>query len=136
MKTSIKTPHLIRFNRLGSPELGYISVAEYEKQIPFPIERVYWTYFTPEEVTRGHHAHHTLEQVVVALSGKLKIELESSNGERHVFELSKPDQGLYIPRLFWRTLYFEHSSVLLCMASQVYKQEDYIRDYEEFRKLG
>ncbi|MCC7302120.1 MAG: FdtA/QdtA family cupin domain-containing protein [Bacteroidia bacterium] len=129
-------PYLIRFDKIGSTELGYISVAEYGKQVPFRVERVYWTYFTPEEITRGHHAHYTLEQVVVAVSGKLKIELEAVNGERNVFELTKPDQGLFIPKRYWRTLFFEHHSVLLCLASQPFVQEDYIRDREVFRKLN
>lgn len=135
MKPAADKPFTLRFSRVGSPDLGYISVAEYAKEIPFSIQRVYWTYFTPEEVTRGHHAHHRLEQVVVALSGKLRIELEDPTGNKFDFELTKPDQGLFIPRLFWRTLFFEHNTVMLCMASEPYRPEDYIRDYDAFKKL-
>lgn len=135
MKLTLTTPFTLKFDKIGSPELGYISVAEYEKQIPFRIARVYWTYFTPEEVSRGHHAHHSLEQVLIAVSGKIRITLEDPENNTHEFELSKPDQGLYIPKLFWRTLHFEHNTVLLCLASEPYRQEDYIRDHDAFKKL-
>lgn len=62
-------PYIINFDAFGASELGYISVAEYQNQIPFKINRVYWTYYTPNKVQRGFHAHKELEQVIVAVSG-------------------------------------------------------------------
>ena len=59
-------PTIIEFPKIGSSELGYITIAEAQKNIPFDIKRVYWTYFTPQDVVRGGHAHKNLEQVIFA----------------------------------------------------------------------
>lgn len=66
----ISSPHLVEFSKIGSPQLGYISVAECSKNIPFEIKRVYWTYFTPNDVIRGGHAHKALHQVIFAIGGR------------------------------------------------------------------
>ncbi|WP_400192025.1 sugar 3,4-ketoisomerase [Hymenobacter sp. B81] len=128
-------PHLIEFSKVGAPGLGYLSVAQ-NSELPFPIQRVYWTYFTPDEVLRGHHAHHDLEQLIFAVSGQITFTLEDLNGQQQTFELSRPNIGLYIPRLYWRTIRFSHYAVLLCLASHEYDEADYIRDYDEFQRLG
>ena len=73
----MKTPQYLSFNKIGSPNLGYISVAETQKNIPFDIKRVYWTYYTPQDVTRGGHAHLQLEQVIVAVSGSFEVVLDN-----------------------------------------------------------
>lgn len=130
-----KRPHIIELNSIGSSELGYITVAEYQKDIPFEIKRVYWTYYTPNKVTRGHHTHRNLEQCIFAVSGKIDFELINQNGEKTFFTLDTPEQGLYIPSKHWRTIQFSHSAVLLCLASDVYNESDYIRDYDEFLEL-
>ncbi len=125
-------PHIIELNSIGSPNLGYITVAEYQKNIPFNIKRVYWTYYTPNKVTRGHHAHKALEQCIFAVNGKIEFELINVNGEKSTFILDSPEIGLYVPPMHWRTIKFSHSAVLLCLASDVYKKNDYIRDYNQF----
>jgi dTDP-4-dehydrorhamnose 3,5-epimerase-like enzyme len=129
------TPSLIDFSKIGSPSLGYISVAQNSK-LPFEIKRVYWTYFTPDSVIRGHHAHHELEQIIFATSGRIEFTLEDIYGERQHFVLDSPNRGLYVPRLYWRTIKFSHNAVLLCLASMEYVEEDYIRDFNEFKKLA
>lgn len=125
-------PHYIQLDSIGSTELGYISVAEYQKEVPFEIKRVYWTYNTPHQVTRGHHAHKCLEQCIFAITGTIKLELINQNGERFNFTLSSPSQGLYIPPLHWRTIEFSQKAVLLCLASDVYVKNDYLRNFDEF----
>lgn len=128
-------PHLVEFSKIGSPELGYISVGE-NSRLPFAVQRVYWTYFTPDSVIRGHHAHHRLEQLIFATSGRIEFTLEGLDGKLETFILDSPNLGLYIPRLYWRTIKFSHNAVLLCLASMEYSAEDYIRDYTEFKALS
>ena len=127
-----QNPHIIKLDSIGSSELGYITVAEIQNNIPFDIKRVYWTYYTPNQVTRGHHAHKRLEQFIFAVSGQIEFELINQVGVKFNFTLNNPDKGLYIPPMHWRTIKFSHSAVLLCLASEIYKEDDYIRDYNEF----
>lgn len=128
-------PRFISFNKIGSPNLGYISVGENHENIPFEIKRVYWTYYTPQDVTRGGHAHYDLEQVIVAVSGTITFTTEDLQGNKEEFILDSPDKGLYIPQLIWRDIKFSHNAVLLCMASEKYIVSDYIRDYKIFFDL-
>ena len=58
-------PHQIQFKKVGQPAEGYISIAEFEDVIPFVVKRTFWTYYTPENVIRGRHAHHQTEQVLI-----------------------------------------------------------------------
>lgn len=128
------TPSLIQFDKIGTPNLGYISVAEIEHNIPFDIKRVYWTYFTPNHVERGNHAHKALEQVIVCVAGIIKFEFEDATGKVFSFTLEEPSQGIHVPPGYWRRMQFSHSAVLLCLASQPYDEADYIRDYQAFKQ--
>lgn len=127
-------PYLIEFKKIGSPGLGYISIAEKE-QLLFPIKRVYWTYYTPEEVKRGGHAHYELEQILLAVSGRINVYTELLNGEKTTFILERPNMGLYIPRLCWREMQYSHNAVQVCLASMEYDEKEYIRDYPTFQRL-
>ena len=128
-------PYLIEFSKTGSPILGYISVAQ-NSALPFEIKRVYWTYFTPDSVIRGNHAHYELEQLIFATSGRIEFVLEDLNGQSEKFVLDSPNVGLYIPKLYWRTIKFSHNAVLLCLASMEYGEDDYIRKYDDFKALS
>ena len=129
-------PYIIELEKIGNPSLGYITVAEYQKNIPFEIKRVYWTYFTPNEVLRGGHAHKKLNQVIFAVSGIITFTTEDLQGNKETFVLDTPNKGLFLPEKYCRDIQFSHNSVLICLASEVYTSEDYIRDYNEFKKLG
>ena len=129
-------PYIIELEKIGNPSLGYITVAEFQKNIPFEIKRVYWTYFTPNEVLRGGHAHKKLNQVIFAVSGIITFTTEDLQGNKETFVLDTPNKGLFLPEKYWRDIQFSHNAVLLCLASEVYTAEDYIRDYDEFKKLG
>lgn len=131
--TDTKVPYIIDLKSIGSPEIGYITVAEFPSVVPFEIQRTYWTCFTPHDVERGNHAHKKLEQLIVAVSGTIDLSLESRNGESFSFKLDHPGKGLYIPRGYWRKIRFSQNAVLLCMASLKYDKDDYIRDYTEFK---
>lgn len=129
-----KEPQFLSFNKIGSPSLGYISVAENQENIPFDIKRVYWTYYTPQDVTRGGHAHLNLEQVIIAVSGTITFNTEDLEGYKKEFILDCPEKGLFLPKLIWRDIKFSHNAVLLCLASEKYMESDYIREYDTFLK--
>jgi dTDP-4-dehydrorhamnose 3,5-epimerase-like enzyme len=132
MLLDLSKPGIVELAKIGAPALGYITVAE---NLPFEIKRVYWTYYTPHDVIRGNHAHKKLRQIIFSICGVINFELEDVKGIRTRFELNTPEKGLYIPEMHWRTMRFSHNAVLLCLASEVYREEDYIRSYDEFKAL-
>ena len=128
-----ESPRIIYFPSHGASNLGFITVAERQHAIPFSIERVYWTYYTPNNIERGGHAHHDLLQVLVAVSGIIDINTESREGIHETFILNSPDKGLLMPPPFWHTMRFSHNAVLLSLANMPYEEADYIRDYDVFK---
>ncbi len=132
----LKEPHIIKFDKIGSSQLGFITVAEYPQNIPFEVKRVYWTYYTPQDVTRGGHAHKQLEQLIFAVSGTIEFNTEDLDGNQQHFILDSPSTGIYIPKLIWRDIRFSHNAVLLCLASEQFIEEDYIRNYEDFKSFS
>lgn len=126
--------YLIDFPKIGSSSIGYISVAE-KMDLPFEIKRIFWTYYTPESVIRGFHAHHETEQVLIAVAGKITVFTEMPDGSKGEFVLETPDKGVFLPKHCWHTMKYSHSAVQLCMADKEYSGADYIRDYDEFKKL-
>ena len=128
------TPTIINFPKIGNPSQGYISLAEKEN-LPFTVNRIYWTYFTPEDVERGGHSHIELQQILVAMAGIITVKTEMPGGLKNEFVLSGPNYGLYIPKLCWREMKYTHNAVQMCIASIPYDESDYVRDYEEFKKI-
>ena len=131
----MENPFLINFPKLGAPEIGYISVTEHLHLVPFEVKRIFWTYYTPESIVRGRHAHHATEQVLVAVAGRITVTTELADGTIQTFRLEDPNVGLYVPPHSWHTMQYSHSAVQLVLASQVYKEADYIRNYERFRQI-
>ena len=127
-------PIIIDFPKIGNSPEGYISVAE-KKNLPFDVKRIYWTYFTPENVERGGHAHIELEQILIAVSGIISVSIETISGTKLKFILDCPNKGLYIPKKSWRTMKYSHNAVQICIASMCYSESDYIRNYSDFQKL-
>ncbi|GAA4833916.1 FdtA/QdtA family cupin domain-containing protein [Algivirga pacifica] len=128
-------PYLIDFPCIGEASIGFISVAEYEQQIPFNIQRVFWTYGTPEHVVRGQHAHYETEEVVIAVAGTIEVRTESPEGVKEHFVLKTPGVGLYLPPHYWRSLHYHYGSVQVVLVSTLYKEEDYIRSYDNYEKV-
>ncbi|MBC8043917.1 MAG: FdtA/QdtA family cupin domain-containing protein [Rhizobacter sp.] len=132
--TPQNSPRLVSVGKIGDATQGYISVIEGEK-LMFDIQRVYWIYLSPEDITRGHHAHKELEQIIFAVHGEIEIELENHHGDKHRFLLDDPSVGLFIPKQTWRRLVMLSDAVLVCMASMEYDESDYIRDYNTFKNF-
>lgn len=121
----------MEFPKVGNPSLGFISIAE-KQDLPFVPKRIYWTYYTPEDVERGGHSHFDLQQILLAVAGKIEVTTELLDGEKSHFILDKPNMGLYIPKMCWRTMKYTHNAVQICIASNEYDEKDYIRDYDIF----
>ena len=112
---------------------GNLTVAEQMKNVPFDIARVYWTYDIPAGERRGGHAHRTCEEVIIAVSGSFDVMLDNGHGGKEVHHLNHPYQGLYVGTHTWRTLeYFSSGDVCLVLASELFDDDEYIYDYEEF----
>lgn len=109
------------------------NLAVIEKQcIPFDIKRVYYLYDVPSDAFRGGHAHKELYQFLIPLSGSFEVRLKDGESERLV-SLNKPDKGLLIKPGIWREIEnFSSGSVCLVLASDVYDEADYIRNFDEF----
>ncbi len=127
------TPEIITFKRNGDSSLGYISIAEENSQIPFEIKRIFWTYYTPEDVIRGKHAHYETEMVLIAAAGSITVKTELIDGSIQEFILDKPDKGLFIPKMCWHTMQYSHNAVQIVIASSLYDEKDYIRSYDNFK---
>ena len=113
-------------------ERGQLVALEEGKDIPFQIKRVYYMYDTAKGVTRGHHAHKKLEQILICIHGNCKIRLDNGY-EKKVVPLEKPYEGLYVANSMWHEMYdFSDDAVLMVLASDVYDESDYIRNYDEF----
>lgn len=100
----------------------------------FPIHRVYFTKNVPVGGVRGHHAHKTLEQILLCPHGAIEVTLDDGKGNTDTVTLANPEDALYVGPGTWHTMkWLEPDSVLLVFASQPYEESDYIRDYENFK---
>ena len=116
-------------------ERGQLVALEEINDIPFRIKRVYYLYDTSLGVTRGYHAHKKLEQILICIHGSCKIRLDNGY-EKKVISLEKPYEGLYVSNVMWREMYdFSKDAVLLVLASELYDENDYIRNYDDFLKF-
>jgi len=123
----------IEFLAHGGREGSLIAI-ENGHEIDFDIKRVYYIYGTPNDVTRGKHAHRRLQQVLICVSGSCRILLDNGT-ERETVLLNQPNHGIYLREFIWREMTdFSNDCVLLVLASELYDPDEYIRDYEQFRK--
>lgn len=113
---------------------GMLVALEESKEVPFKIKRVYYMYDTIPGVRRGFHAHKSLQQILICIHGSCKVTLDNGNDKETVL-LDKPYEGIYVADNMWREMHdFSSDAVLLVLASEIYDENDYIRDYEEFLK--
>lgn len=128
-------PKIITLKSIGEDNIGYLSFFESITDISFEIKRIYYIYDVPLGTKRGMHAHKELHQLVWCPYGKVEIILD--NGiEKKSYILDKPNKGLIIERGFWRDMYWKQEGSVLCVAaSDYYTEDDYIRNYDEFKKL-
>jgi dTDP-4-dehydrorhamnose 3,5-epimerase-like enzyme len=128
---SVDAAHIIQLPKIEDAR-GNLTFVESARHIPFDIRRVYFLYDVPGGATRGGHAHRDLQQFLIAASGSFDVLLDDGKNQR-IITLNVPYMGLYIPRLVWRELLnFSSGSVCLVLASELYDEADYFREYSEF----
>lgn len=134
-KTSVFDCSIIELDKHHSERKGNLSVVENGDTLPFDVKRVYYLYDVPGGESRGAHAHKNLKQLIIAASGSFTVTLDDGKVKRS-FTLNRPYQGLLVVPGIWRELDdFSSGSVCLVLASEKYDAEDYIRDYEEYKKF-
>jgi dTDP-4-dehydrorhamnose 3,5-epimerase-like enzyme len=125
---------LIDFPPLGD-ERGSLVALENHKTVPFDVKRVYYIFGTQPGVSRGFHAHRELKQLAVCVAGKCRMTLDDGTQREEIW-LDSPTKGLLIGDLVWREMHdFSSDCVLLVLASEHYNETDYIRSYDDFKKL-
>lgn len=130
----IEKCRLIEFPQNGD-ERGYLVVVEGNQDIPFEIKRVFYIYGSDKDVIRGRHANYHTEFVLINVAGTSKVKVDDGTAQK-VYDLDRPHIGIYLPKLIWKDMYdFSEDSVLLCLASEHYDADEYIRDYDQFLKV-
>ncbi len=123
----------ISFPPLGD-DRGSLVALEAHKTVPFDVRRVYYIFGTQAGVSRGFHAHRALQQVAVCVTGKCRMVLDDGYLREEVW-LDSPTKGLLIGDLVWREMHdFSPDCVLLVLASEHYREKDYIRNYDDFKR--
>ena len=134
-QTSINDCKLIDLRKISDPR-GNLTVIEERADIPFDIKRVYYLYDVPGGATRGGHAYYNSEELIIALSGSFNVVLDSGDGERQTYHLNRSYYGLLVPKMIWREMEnFSTNSLALIVSSTVYNANDYIRNYDDFKKM-
>lgn len=130
-RSSVEMCHLIDIPKIADSR-GNLSFVQNSDQIPFDIKRVYYLYDIPSGAERGGHAHRDLEQLMIAIAGSFDVHVDDGRHKR-MFHLNRPNVGLYIPRKIWRHLdNFSSGAVCINLASDLYSEDDYFRDYQIF----
>lgn len=131
---AINKAHIIDLPKVTDPR-GNLSFIQNSDQIPFDIKRAYWIYDVPGGMFRNGHAFHTQHEFIVALSGSFDVVLKDGNEERRI-HMSRSYYGLYVPPMTWREIdNFSTNSVAMVLSSTLYDEDDYIRDFEQFKQL-
>lgn len=113
-------------------ERGQLVAIEECRDIPFDVKRVYYMYDTVPDAIRGKHAHKCLQQILICVHGSCRVLLDDGT-EKEIVILDKPNEGIYISNDIWREMFnFSPDAVLMVLASELYDENDYIREYDQF----
>jgi hypothetical protein len=127
-------PQIINLKKILDPR-GNLSIVESGKELDFKFQRAYWIYDVPGGETRGGHAYRTLLEFIVALSGSFDVVLHDGRQEVR-YHLNRSYYGLFVPNMYWRHMdNFSTNSVAFIVADQDYNEQDYIRDFDAFKRL-
>jgi len=132
--TTINDCNISDLPKINDPR-GNLTFIENLIHVPFKISRIFYLYDIPTEESRGAHAHIRLEQFLICLSGSFDVILDDGK-DKKLAHLNRPWKGLYIPPMIWAAeINFDPGSVCLILASDLYKEQDYIRSYNKFLEL-
>ncbi|GGD00319.1 sugar 3,4-ketoisomerase [Undibacterium terreum] len=128
---SVEDCRLIELPKIHDPR-GNLTFMESNKHVPFEIQRVFYLYDVPTASDRGAHAHKSLHQFLICLSGSFDVALDDGKNKRTV-HLNRPWQGLHVPPMIWASeINFDAGSVCLVLASAPYDESDYYRNYNDY----
>jgi len=128
---SLNDCKIIELPKIGEPR-GNLTFIEGQRHIPFDIKRVYYLYDVPGGAERGGHAHRGLHQLIIAMSGSFDMILDDGK-EKKRFHLNRSYYGLYVCPMIWREMdNFSSGAVCLVLASNLYDEADYYREYDDF----
>lgn len=123
---------IVELPKITDPR-GNLTFIEGNQHIPFDIRRVYYLYDVPGGAERGGHAHKELSQLIIAMSGSFDVILDEGDGKKKRVHLNRSYQGLYVCPMMWRELdNFSSGSVCMVLASHVYDESDYYREYGDY----
>ncbi|MGY6560066.1 MAG: sugar 3,4-ketoisomerase [Nitritalea sp.] len=131
----MQRPTLLHFPKIEDPR-GNLTFLQHADQVPFPIQRVFWTYDVPGGEQRGGHAYRRQQELIIALSGSFDIRVTAPDGSSERFALNRSYYGLYLPAGCWRHMEnFSTNALGLHLSDTAYDETDYIRDFEAFKQL-
>lgn len=123
-------PEIIQFPKIQDSR-GNLTFLQHPNQIPFEIQRIFWTYDVPGGEIRGGHAYNIQEEVIVAISGSFDVVVTNIDGSSQKFSLNRSYYGLYLPAKIWRHVEnFSTNALALHVSSEFFSTEDYIRDFK------
>ena len=129
--TTVADCRVLDLPKISDPR-GNLTFVESNRHVPFEVRRVFYLYDVPTGSDRGAHAHRNLHQFLVCLSGSFDVALDDGR-ERRTVHLNRPWKGLHVPPMIWASeVNFDPGSVCLVLASDVYDEADYLRDYDAF----
>ena len=132
MENSVYDCVILPLNKIHN-RAGNMTIVEGETNIPFDVKRIYYLYDIPGGEARGGHGHKELKQLVVAASGSFNVVLDDGTNKK-IITLNRPDYGLLVVPGIWRELIeFSSGSVCLVLASDIYNENDYFRNYKSFK---
>ena len=127
---------MLQFRNLGD-ERGRLVIVEGGQDIPFEIKRVFYIYGSDPDVVRGKHANRRSEFILINVAGSSKVRVIDRSGNEMVISLNQPHTGVYLPAMVWKDMYdFSPDSVLLVLSNEHYDPNEYIRDFDEFRRVS
>ncbi len=134
MQSKIEDVKFLEFSQHGD-ERGRLVIVEGDRDVPFPIERLFYIYGSDNDVVRGCHANRKSKFVLINVAGQSKVKVIDGKGNQIIYCLTRPHTGIYLPPMIWKEMYdFSPDSVLLCISSEHYEASEYIRDYDEYVK--
>jgi dTDP-4-dehydrorhamnose 3,5-epimerase-like enzyme len=135
MRTTVDDCRIIELPKVDDPR-GKLTFIEQSRHVPFEIRRLFYIYDVPTEESRGAHAHRSLQQFMICVSGSFDVALDDGTSRTSV-HLNRPWKGLYVPPLIWAAeVNFDPGSICLVLTSDLYDEKDYIRDYAEYLRLA
>ena len=128
-------PQIINFPRIQDPR-GNLTFLQHDSQIPFEIKRTFWTYDVPGGGIRGGHAYKVQEEIIIALSGSFDVIITNYDGTTEKISLNRSYYGLSLPAKTWRHMEnFSTNALALHISSEFFCDDDYVRDFEEHKRM-